>query len=134
MKKCTDCQETKPIDEFNNNPKGAGGKYSKCKTCTRAYAKRQYEKKNKNDYFLRTYGITLADARQILHRQGGWCAICKTEVHFNERRRNSAVVDHCHETGVVRGILCNHCNCGLGMFKDKPNVLRNAAEYLQSRS
>lgn len=51
------------------------------------------------------------------------CRICKSLEHL--------ILDHCHITGEVRGTLCHHCNVGLGHFKDNPEFLRRAAEYLE---
>jgi hypothetical protein len=71
----------------------------------------------------RRYGITAADADAVLAAQGGLCAIC--------RAAPAAHVDHDHATGAVRALLCFNCNGGLGQFKDDPDVLRAAAEYVQ---
>ena len=72
------------------------------------------------------YGLTLGDYEALSDAQGGNCAIC---LGPDETGRRLAV-DHCHETGKVRGLLCGRCNAGLGFFRDAPNVLRQAAEYL----
>jgi hypothetical protein len=78
---------------------------------------------------LKRYGITLADYDQMLKRQKGVCAICKKpETHSRQRRLS---VDHNHETGEVRGLLCARCNRALGMFNDNPDLLRSAARYLR---
>jgi len=76
----------------------------------------------------RTYGITYEEYEQMVEDQGGGCAICgKTE--SEEGRR--LPIDHCHTTGKVRGVLCAKCNQALGMFRDDPELLRNAAQYLE---
>ncbi len=76
-------------------------------------------------YTLRTlYGITLEAYNEMLEAQGGVCAICQSE---SNRMLDT---DHCHETGEVRGLLCNGCNQGLGQFKDSPKRLQNAIDYL----
>lgn len=77
---------------------------------------------------LRPYGITVNDYDAMLERQGGRCAICGTA----DPGRSSDVfaVDHCHETGQVRGLLCYKCNTGLGMFRDDPRQLVTALQYL----
>jgi hypothetical protein len=63
----------------------------------------------------------------MLQQQNGLCAICKkTETG----KTSNLCVDHCHKTGKVRGLLCNNCNKGLGLFKDNPEVLLNASAYL----
>lgn len=56
------------------------------------------------------------------------CAICKQPESLKNRQ---LCVDHCHTTGVVRGLLCSKCNQGLGMFKDSISYLQNAVIYLQ---
>jgi hypothetical protein len=70
------------------------------------------------------YGITLDICEQILINQNGKCAICNTILN------NKFVIDHCHTTGVVRGLLCNDCNLGLGKFNDDIARLSKAVEYL----
>jgi hypothetical protein len=71
------------------------------------------------------YGLTLERHAAMLKEQEGLCAICRKET----RRRLD--IDHCHKTNKVRGLLCNSCNVGLGRFKDDPDMLRRAAEYLE---
>lgn len=70
------------------------------------------------------YRLTVAEYEAILDRQGGICPICLTE--------KAVHVDHCHATGVVRGILCAHCNKGLGCFRDKTERMVRACEYLRA--
>lgn len=69
------------------------------------------------------YGITAAQRDAMLKRQGGKCAGC--------RKPTRGVVDHCHTTGKVRGILCPACNIALGLTKDDPKTLRRLACYLE---
>ena len=73
------------------------------------------------------YGLTGDSYRLLLSAQGGGCAICR-------RNEGKLTVDHCHDTGKVRGILCQRCNTGLGHFRDSPELLREACNYLISRS
>lgn len=83
----------------------------------------------KKDKHLRhSYGITLAEYDTILKGQGGGCAVCG--VSSSGDRKLS--VDHCHATGRVRGLLCNRCNYALGQFDDRPELLRQAALYLEA--
>jgi hypothetical protein len=78
---------------------------------------------------LKKYGITLAEYERLLKKQKGVCAICKKPEYDARQRRLS--VDHDHETGRVRGLLCARCNRALGMFNDNPELLRSAARYLR---
>ena len=73
------------------------------------------------------YGITGEQYAEMLEAQGGVCAICGREC----QSRNRLAVDHCHETGKVRGLLCAHCNRALGMLGDSVNVLTAAVRYLE---
>jgi hypothetical protein len=75
---------------------------------------------------LEIYGLTTADFVRLFAGQGGLCAICGKP---NERRRR-LVVDHCHTSGRVRGLLCDACNNMLGMAGEDPAILRAAADYL----
>jgi len=73
------------------------------------------------------YGITPEDYARMFAAQGGRCAICRTANPGNGRRWS---VDHDHETGKVRGLLCSQCNTGLGMLRDSPITLTAARAYL----
>lgn len=73
----------------------------------------------------RRYGISRAGYDRMLMEQHGVCAICGG----TDGTRKLAV-DHDHETGRVRGLLCTRCNVGLGYFRDARNVLENAISYL----
>ncbi len=83
---------------------------------------RKYQPKRR----LALYGMTPADYQALLEAQESACAICGRS--FAE---HPAHIDHCHETGRVRGILCGPCNRALGMFGDDPEVLQRALAYLQ---
>jgi len=87
-----------------------------------------------NDYQYRIrlkgrYGITSAEYDQMLKEQNGKCAICGSGK--DENRGNFLSVDHCHKTGIVRGLLCNMCNRGIGMLQDDVSIVTKAAEYLK---
>ena len=84
---------------------------------------------------LRSLGLTLEQYEMLVARQRGLCAIC---ARSNKRRLNAKdirlAVDHDHKTTLVRGLLCDFCNAGLGLFKDDPNSLRQAATYLEDHA
>jgi hypothetical protein len=81
----------------------------------------------RDQYLRANFWISVADYDALLQRQGGVCAICKTPP------KRLLSVDHDHDTGAVRGLLCSTCNSGLGHFKDDPLRMRSAAEYIESR-
>lgn len=72
---------------------------------------------------LRKYGLTEETYNIMFDQQSGQCKICKSDRFL--------VVDHCHDTGSIRGLLCHHCNSGLGQFRDSEDFLLAAIEYLQ---
>lgn len=152
MKICTKCGESKPFDEFNFHPQGKNKLSSRCKRCKNNYA-REYvsanrESRNKYNKTWRDrnpekvlarrlrnrYNTTLEQYNEILHLQGGVCAICKlSEAPF--------VLDHDHGCcnkdescgRCVRGILCRKCNAGLGMFSDDIDRLEKAINYIKEQ-
>lgn len=82
------------------------------------------------------YGITRQRANEMLEKQGGLCLLCDRPISWGkkesgQRDSSSAHIDHSHETGAVRGILCARCNHGLGQFFDDPSLLERAALYLR---
>ncbi len=72
------------------------------------------------------YEIPHVVLRKVYDAAGGRCEICGGR----DADRNLAL-DHCHETGITRDVLCSRCNKALGMFKDDPSLLRKAAEYIE---
>jgi hypothetical protein len=77
----------------------------------------------------RKFGMTTADYDALLAAQDGRCAICR---RTPEAAGHTLHVDHCHQTGVVRGILCNGCNSAIAMAQESPAVLRDAALYVEA--
>lgn len=102
-----------------------------CEGCwTRSYRDRDRDgdRVKRKDYQLRaTYGITLEQFNALFEAQGSACALCKKGVEA-ERDRH---VDHCHETGNIRGVLCFTCNKALGALGDTPESIRAALEYVE---
>lgn len=87
---------------------------------------RQTTRKNK----LQRYGLTVEQFSAMLASQSGKCPICQMEL----KSPKVPAVDHDHQTGAVRGILCRQCNAAIGQLQDNPTVLRRAAEYLENSS
>jgi hypothetical protein len=83
------------------------------------YLNKMYQNKHR-------YGISETEYLDLLQIQNNSCAICS--LPFDEIR---TCVDHSHKTGKVRGLLCDSCNKGLGMFKDNPELLKKAILYLK---
>jgi hypothetical protein len=75
---------------------------------------------------LARYGLTQADYDAMLARQGGVCAICR------KKSDRPLQIDHCHKTGMVRGLLCLNCNTALGRLHDDPDLMRAAIAYLEA--
>ncbi|KMS70823.1 endonuclease VII [Streptomyces viridochromogenes] len=114
-KLCRTCGEVKSHSEWHRNGTAPDGLSTRCKAC-RAVRGRQ-------DHLWRKYGITEAERDELVASQGGVCCICLAALPEH--------VDHCHETGRVRGVLCFSCNAALGQFKDRPDVIRRAAAYVE---
>lgn len=86
------------------------------------------DKRKQQDYWLRSkYGITADQRDEMLVAQGGCCAICNT----SEPSGYNWHVDHNHETGEVRGLLCSKCNQGIGLFDESTVNLESAIDYLR---
>lgn len=126
--KCNVCGERKPLSEFYWNDFYKRHEYD-CKEC-RSERSRKYYRENKDRVrrrdLYRRHGITHEEYVKMWEYQHGCCAICG--VDFKEEK---SVIDHDHETGEVRGLLCNGCNRGIGFFMDNPQSLERAIEYLR---
>jgi hypothetical protein len=86
-----------------------------------------YKQSLRAAHLKRKYGMTPADFERMLAAQDGRCAICGAPPADGQ----SLHVDHCHDTGLVRGLLCFNCNAGLGMFDHDGERLGAAATYLR---
>lgn len=135
-KQCSRCKETKPASDFYPDRSGRrkDGLHCWCRPCTleynRAYIKRNPEENRERARRSRVkarYGITWQQRDQLIEEQDGKCAVCGDEF----RNPKATHIDHCHDSGRVRGILCEGCNLGLGSFKDDPRRLLNAVAYLE---
>ena len=91
------------------------------------------QEKGKRLYLWTKYRLRPADFNNLWEQQDGKCAICENKMLPKGRAPLSVAVDHNHETGVVRGLLCKTCNAGIGQLWDDPDILIRAAEYLIER-
>jgi hypothetical protein len=92
--------------------------------------RKRFPEKYFNHLLKKNYGITSDQYRDMMDRQAGGCAVCGSETSDIIGRRLH--VDHCHETGRVRGLLCANCNLAIGKLQDSPDLFLRAAEYLRS--
>ncbi|MEU6995955.1 endonuclease VII domain-containing protein [Streptomyces sp. NPDC046465] len=117
-KYCRRCGEIKPHSEWDRNKTASDGLSTRCKAC-RAIEGRA-------GHLKRQYGMTEAEREELVASQKGLCVICLSAP--------AAHVDHCHETGKVRGVLCFNCNSAIGKLGDDPDTVRRAAAYLEGSS
>jgi hypothetical protein len=99
----------------------------KIKQTTKKWAKNNKER-IRDSKLKSKFGITLEQKEILFKGQGNCCAICKSTQNTKNRDWD---VDHCHDTNAIRGILCSNCNRALGLFKDSPENLLSAYEYLR---
>jgi hypothetical protein len=126
MKRCPRCELVLPHEAFGKNRASRDGMSSYCRPChnvkSREAAIRLYG--STRSYHLKArYGITAEQFDVILAEQGGLCAIC--------REKPAVHVDHDHVTGAIRGLTCFNCNGGLGQFRDRVDIMRQAIHYLE---
>lgn len=138
--KCTKCKEDKEVSFFSIRSKESEKIVyrSQCKECvSKANLERYYNRGGKEGqahrarkFNLKKYGMSIDDYDKMLEEQGGKCLICSSEDVSRTNTSYRLFVDHCHATGKVRGLLCHHCNAGLGHFKDSVELLQKAIGYL----
>ena len=134
-KKCSKCGEVKLASSFHKDKCAKSGLCSYCKPCSRKHALSHY-RKNPHKHWCynikRQYGITAVQYYMMLDSQGGRCAVCKGTDEVNSARNYRMPIDHCHETGKVRGILCTNCNRAIGLLGDNVGNLESAIAYLRA--
>lgn len=151
-KTCPRCNETKTTDKFHKRARSTDGLHIYCKQCRKElwaesptgkeYGRRYYRKRIAADRFynrkqkrLLRYGITDDQFLALYDEQNGLCAICnqpETSIIYGQPK--TLAIDHDHQSGKVRGLLCSNCNNGLGRFMDDISRLEKAAEYLRRNS
>jgi hypothetical protein len=112
-RRCVICRETKPLEDFHKDKSRKEGRSYRCKTCHAEWARLVDDE---------TYAAMLLIC-------GNACTICGG-VNQNGK---ALAVDHDHDTGEVRGLLCDGCNRGIGFMEDDPERLRRAAAYLSAK-
>ena len=126
-KVCNQCGRRKPIEDFYRRKEGGERRYGHCKTCQNERARKSQAKNRakaneraRRGRIKAKFGISL-EAHDLLITQP--CAIC-------DESEDKRVLDHCHTTGKIRGVLCQRCNLMLGQAKDDPERLRAGIAYL----
>lgn len=149
IKNCTSCKEVKPVSEFHvstTRPNGTIVYQPRCKACYNTHyitkwheqdaktkSKEIFRRKHKynsdwhkNQRLIKKYGINLEEFDAMYQQQAGRCAICDTGVSADK-----ICVDHCHDSGQVRKLLCHNCNTMLGLAKENTRTLQRSIEYLK---
>lgn len=149
-KRCSKCKKVKPLDEFSKRKERKSGYGSRCKECmneqhkawrkgkeaivyARSRAWKAKHKEHIKEYnFLKklhyNYGLSKDDYNRMLDEQDSKCLIC--DKRFTDKLK--PCVDHNHETGEIRGLLCIYCNTMLGYAKDSCRILEKGIVYLKS--
>lgn len=141
MKTCNHCHKQLPETEFYRNCTRKDGLNPHCKECGRESARRTYHKqrnetpeahslKRYSEGIKSRYGIDIGEYNRLLASQNWQCAVCKADRADATKARLH--VDHNHQTGRVRGLLCTRCNNALGYAADNAERLRQLATYLES--
>ena len=140
MKQCTKCKKYLSTNSFgvkswiNKDGSKTTAQKSRCRTCTNKDNLERYHKNPKTKeayktasyrYRIKSYGLTEHEYLKMLTDQNYSCAICHT------KPEKTLVIDHCHSSGRIRGLLCDHCNKALGYAKDDINILSKMIKYLE---
>lgn len=121
--RCSLCNILKHRSAFHKDKNTSRGHRSSCKDC-----RIPYSKQNK----LKKYGLTLQDFELRLVYQNMQCACCDRKMELNTKRKSRmACVDHDHDTGAVRDLLCGRCNLALGNIDDSSAIAEKLRQYLR---
>jgi hypothetical protein len=134
--KCVKCAEEKPRDAFSPDKNKANGLASWCRCCKNTRLRERWKAGEINHVsrwqsrIKHRYGLSKEGFDNLWAANDGRCHICTTQLTVEH---SGYAIDHNHETGEVRGLLCPTCNSGLGHFKDSVGVLEAAIEYLKAK-
>lgn len=133
---CGKCHQELPVSEFNKDRSRKSGYAWHCKKCRKEYDQ-GYHSDNRTERlenmrkvsYARRYKISIEQYDAMFEQQNNQCAICGDSAGYKGKR---LAVDHNHETGEIRGLLCDRCNLVLGKVKDNPDLLAEMVAYLKS--
>lgn len=132
QKTCSTCRLVLPLDAFNKNRSFKDGLANQCRDCL-TESRRKYREAHPELHQARhvknRYGIALETYEAMVVATDGKCPVCG---EVPGPPWNKFDVDHDHETGRVRGLLCRGCNLALGGARDNPAILRALADYLEA--
>lgn len=130
QKRCGQCGEVKPSADFYRDIACHDGLHNQCKKCLLSAQHKSYMNNPTRPIaarIKRAYGMTVEDYDRILAQQNGRCRICR-----RPPERTRLCIDHNHESGQVRGLLCSNCNALLGLARESQSILQAAIEYLDT--
>ena len=126
-KVCSKCGKEKELSEFNKRKQILGGLARNCRECVNEYQRARFHKRRVY-HIQKKYNLEWNEYLSMLDAQDHLCAICRVEPLTPYYTH----IDHNHDTGEVRGLLCKSCNQGLGHFRESISSLGNAIKYLRS--
>ena len=143
MKTCSKCNVDQPLSEYHKSSVHKGGHNPQCRTCynqarkknydpekDRARAKAWYKRnrqKVREKQMLYKYGLTTEQYSKMVADQQNKCKICEKKM----TGVREPAIDHCHVSGNVRDLLCANCNAAIGLLQDDPEIIKNAARYVE---
>ena len=135
-KYCPKCKSFRPRTHFFKDKTKPDGLQTWCKSCNAAYQAAYRAAHNADNAAYkrrRRYGLTPEQYQTMLAVQGSACAICRRPFDLTIGTPNSPHIDHDHDTGALRGLLCGSCNRAIGFLQDSPNLTWAATQYLDKK-
>jgi len=128
--RCIMCGEIKDEEEFHLKGNSHLGRDRRCKPCKKELST-QWRLENPGNY-LKKYNLTLEEFDEMVKKQGGTCA--NEACNYGLDEDHKLMVDHCHETDIVRGLLCHWCNSAEGFLKSDPEVAEGLIKYMRKHN
>lgn len=133
-KKCKWCKRFLPLDNYSSNPNTKDRLIQYCKACKKAYSSDPVRKEQLRAWKIKQkYGLDKEMEKSLDRDDTRTCQICGKKECDNTRgsRAEKLSIDHCHDHGDIRGLLCHQCNSGLGKFRDNLEGIMRVVEYLK---
>lgn len=131
LQRCGDCREVLPFAAFYKNASREFSITARCRSCIKTGPAYRDSRTAFAGQMRRLCGLTVEEWARAFHAQEGRCAVCRDVL--DDSRVNGLHTDHCHASGQFRGLLCGGCNTAAGSLRDRPDVARALAVYLEAR-